>query len=134
MDILKIMGLPEGYCTRHTDMPNHLQTKAKTLCWEYNQTAPTETAKRAEILQQLFGTCHPLTFIEPSFRCDYGFHIHTHGLTFINYNCVILDTSPVHMAPTLSLAPVFALPAQDMPWMLPSEGKASALCPHHIGR
>lgn len=31
MDILKIMGLPEGYCTRHTDMPNHLQTKAKTL-------------------------------------------------------------------------------------------------------
>ena len=47
MDILKIMGLPEGYCTRHTDMPNHLQTKAKTLCWEYNQTAPTETEKRA---------------------------------------------------------------------------------------
>ena len=56
MDILKIMGLPEGYCTRHTDMPNHLQTKAKTLCWEYNQTAPTEAEKRAEILQQLFGT------------------------------------------------------------------------------
>lgn len=59
MDILKIMGLPEGYCTRHTDMPNHLQTKAKTLCWEYNQTSPTETERRAEILQQLFGTCHP---------------------------------------------------------------------------
>lgn len=105
MDILKIMGLPEGYCTRHTDMPNHLQTKAKTLCWEYNQTAPTETAKRAEILQQLFGTCHPLTFIEPSFRCDYGFHIHTHGLTFINYNCVILDTSPVHIGANAFIGP-----------------------------
>jgi len=105
MDILKIMGLPEGYCTRHTNMPNHLQTKAKTLCWEYNQTAPTETAKRAEILQQLFGTCHPLTFIEPSFRCDYGFHIHTHGLTFINYNCVILDTSPVHIGANAFIGP-----------------------------
>lgn len=105
MDILKIMGLPEGYCTRHTDMPNHLQTKAKTLCWEYNQTAPTETEKRAEILQQLFGTCHPLTFIEPSFRCDYGFHIHTHGLTFINYNCVILDTSPVHIGANAFIGP-----------------------------
>ena len=23
---------------------------------------------------------HPLTFIEPWFRCDYGFNIHTHGL------------------------------------------------------
>ena len=109
MDILKIMGLPEGYCTRHTDMPNHLQTKAKTLCWEYNQTAPTETAKRAEILQQLFGTCHPLTFIEPSFRCDYGFHIHTHGLTFINYNCVILDTSPVHIGANAFIGPCVCL-------------------------
>ena len=33
----------------------------------------------------------------PGFRCDYGFNIHTHGFAFINYNCVILDTSPVHI-------------------------------------
>lgn len=38
MDILKIMGLPEGYCTRHTDMPNHLQTKAKPFAG--NTTRP----------------------------------------------------------------------------------------------
>ena len=104
MDILKIMGLPEGYCTRHTDMPNHLQTKAKTLCWEYNQTPP-DWQRRAELLKQLLGTCDPLTFIEPSFRCDYGFNIHTHGLTVINYNCVILDTSPVNLGAGVFLAP-----------------------------
>lgn len=38
MDILKIMGLPEGYCTRHRDMPNHLQTKAKPFAG--NTTRP----------------------------------------------------------------------------------------------
>ena len=43
------------------------------------------------------GTCSPMTGIEPDFHCDYGFNIHTHGLAVINYNCVILDTSPVNI-------------------------------------
>lgn len=105
MDPLEIMKSQNGYCSNHTDMPTHLQDNAKTLCWEYNKTAPWEKEKRSEILQKLFGTCHPLTFIEPSFRCDYGFNIHTHGLTVINYNCVILDTSPVSIGANAFIAP-----------------------------
>lgn len=105
MDPLEIMKSQKGYCSNHTDMPVHLQEKAKALCWEYNQTAPWEKEKRGEILKKLFGTCHPLTFIEPSFRCDYGFNIHTHGLTVINYNCVILDTSPVSIGANAFIAP-----------------------------
>ena len=97
MNILDWMNAPEGYVSRHTDMPAQRQTQARTLCWEYNRTAPFEGEKRAKILQQLLGNCHPLTFIEPDFRCDYGFNIHTHGLTVINYNCVILDTSRVEI-------------------------------------
>lgn len=105
MDLLEIMKSQSGYCSNHTDMPTHLQDNAKTLCWEYNKTAPWEKEKRSEILQKLFGTCHPLTFIEPSFHCDYGFNIHTHGLTVINYNCVILDTSPVSIGANAFIAP-----------------------------
>lgn len=105
MDLLEIMKSQNGYCSNHTDMPTHLQDNAKTLCWEYNKTAPWEKEKRSEILQKLFGTCHPLTFIEPSFRCDYGFNIHTRGLTVINYNCVILDTSPVSIGANAFIAP-----------------------------
>lgn len=105
MDLLEIMKSKSSYCSNHTDMPTHLQDNAKKLCWEYNKTAPWEKEKRSEILQKLFGTCHPLTFIEPSFRCDYGFNIHTHGLTVINYNCVILDTSPVSIGANAFIAP-----------------------------
>lgn len=105
MDLLEIMKSQSSYCSNHTDMPTHLQDNAKTLCWEYDKTAPWEKEKRSEILQKLFGTCHPLTFIEPSFRCDYGFNIHTHGLTVINYNCVILDTSPVSIGANAFIAP-----------------------------
>ncbi|WP_054743933.1 sugar O-acetyltransferase [Cellulosilyticum ruminicola] len=104
MDMLEIMKSNHAYTSSHMDMPVHLQTKAKTLCFEYNQTSPIENERRSEILKELFGTCHPLTFIEPSFRCDYGFNIHTYGLTVINYNCVILDTSPVHIGANAFIA------------------------------
>lgn len=105
MDMLEIMKKEEAYCSDHRDMPGEFQKKAKMLCWRYNQTSPEEGDVRAEILRELLGTCHPLTFIEPSFRCDYGFNIHTHGLTVINYNCVILDTSPVHIGENAFIAP-----------------------------
>lgn len=105
MDILEVMKREQGYCSDHRDMPNELQKKAKTLCWEYNRTSPAEEEKRAEILKELFGDCHPLTFIEPNFHCDYGFNIHTSGLTVINYNCVILDTSPVYIGENAFIAP-----------------------------
>ena len=105
MDFTEIMKQNKGYCSKHTDMPSELQQKAKELCWKYNQTGPSEEKKRISILKELFGTYHPLTFIEPSFRCDYGFNIHTHGLTVINYNCVILDTSPVYIGANVFIAP-----------------------------
>ena len=46
-----------------------------------------------------------MTGIEPSFHYDYGFNIHTHGLAVINYNCVILDTSLVHIGSGAFIAP-----------------------------
>ena len=101
MTMLERMQRNEAYCSDHRDMPADLQKKAKTLCWQFNQTAPFEEEKRAQLLRALFGTCHPLTFAEPSFHCDYGFNIHTHGLAIFNYNCVILDTSPVHIGACL---------------------------------
>ena len=73
--------------SKHEDMDPTLKTKAKNLLWEFNNSKPDEDKKRSDILQELFGTCSPLTFIEPSFKCDYGFNIHTEGLTIINYNC-----------------------------------------------
>ena len=105
MDFLQRMQQNTPYCSRYTDMPSQLQQKAKTFCWQYNQTGPHQQQERAQLLQELLGSCHPLTFIEPSFRCDYGFNIHTHGLTVINYNCVILDTSPVHIGANAFIAP-----------------------------
>lgn len=105
MEIRNILQSPEGYAAQNRAIPPELKAKAQRLCWEYNRSAPDQKQERQDILAELFGTCHPLTFIEPSFHCDYGFNIHTHGLTVINYNCVILDTSPVHIGAGAFIAP-----------------------------
>ena len=105
MEYMEILKDPTGHMGQNRNLPPELKSKARRLCWEYNQSPPDATHRRQEILRELFGTCHPLTFIEPSFRCDFGFNIHTHGLAVINYNCVILDTSPVEIGAGAFIAP-----------------------------
>lgn len=82
-----------------------LQQKSKRLCWEFNMTSPDDSEKRSKILGELLGTYNDRVFIEPSFRCDFGFNIHFHGFALVNYNCVILDTSPVHIGKNAFIAP-----------------------------
>ena len=105
MNALDIMKHPAAYVSGYENTPTEEQYRAKQLCWEYNRTAPNEQEKRRSILQTLLGTCSPMTGIEPDFHCDYGFNIHTHGLAVINYNCVILDTSPVNIGAGAFIAP-----------------------------
>ena len=101
---MECLKSPLGYMGINPNIPNEWKENAQKLCWEYNQPPP-DWRKRAELLKRLLGTCNSRTFIEPSFRCDYGFNIHTHGLVVINYNCVILDTSPVNLGEGVFLAP-----------------------------
>lgn len=99
------MKRPAAYVSGYENTPTDARDRAKDLCWAYNRTAPSEQDKRRSILRELLGTCSPMTNIEPDFHCDYGFNIHTHGLTIINYNCVILDTSPVNIGAGAFIAP-----------------------------
>ncbi len=103
--VLEIMKNNDSYKSGYLNCPGDLSLKAKKLCYEYNNTSPEENDKRISILKELFGTCHDMTCIEPSFHCDYGFNIHTHGFVLLNYNCVILDTSPVHIGGGTFIAP-----------------------------
>ena len=105
MQIKDIIRKNEAYKGNNLNIPKELKANAQRLCREYNQTMADEGEKRKEILHKLFGKCSDMTFIEPSFRCDYGFNIYTEGLAVINYNCVILDTSPVHIGANAFIAP-----------------------------
>ncbi len=104
-DYLEIMKSNEPYVSRHMEMPVHLQQNARRLLKELNSLEDGNRERRTEILTQLFGTYHPLAFPGEGFRCDYGFNIHFHGLAVINYNVVMLDTSPIHIGEGAFIAP-----------------------------
>ena len=105
MSIESLIKSNQAYVSRYVDMNPELLLPAKQLCWEFNQLSPAEEGKGRAILAKLFGTPHDMAFISPTFRCDYGFNIHLHGMVIINYNCVILDTSPVHIGANVFIAP-----------------------------
>lgn len=105
MDMYERMRRPEPFAAAFDKMPNEMQMRAKTLCWRYNATAPDESEARRRILDELLGTSGPRVFIEPPFHCDFGFNIHFLGLAVVNYNCVILDTSPVTIGSGAFIAP-----------------------------
>ncbi|WP_125769883.1 sugar O-acetyltransferase [Companilactobacillus furfuricola] len=110
MDYLILMKSNQAYNSSQFDMPTDLQEKAKDLCWEFNQLRPSNEKRKKEIYQELFGESTDLTFIEPTFHCDYGFNIHFKGLAVVNYNCTMLDTSPITIGAGAFIAPgvVFA--------------------------
>ncbi len=105
MSLIDKLTKNEAYNSQFEYADIALQQPAKQLCWEFNQCAPSDNEKKSQLLSKLFGTYHKMAFIEQTFRCDFGFNIHFHGLAIINYNCVILDTSPVHIGAGVMLAP-----------------------------
>ena len=105
MSLLEKLSKAEAYTSQFEYSDLDLQLPAKQLCWEFNQAEPSDSVRKGKILSKLFGTYHEMVFIEPTFRCDYGFNIHFHGMAIVNYNCVILDTSPVNIGAGVCIAP-----------------------------
>lgn len=77
---------------------------ARHLIHRYNHTAPDERAERQAILTALLGAGEG-AYIEPSFRCDYGYNIFLGREFYANFDCVILDVCPVHIGDNCMLAP-----------------------------
>ncbi|CAJ37634.1 sugar O-acetyltransferase [Methanocella arvoryzae] len=79
--------------------------RARKLLHEYNSTMPDLTAKRSQILQDLFGSIGPEYEIEPPFYCDYGYNIFAGRKFYVNFGCVILDCNRVTIGDNVLMAP-----------------------------
>lgn len=78
---------------------------ARRLCRQFNALDETEFAQRTRLLAALLGTSHPDTFIEPSFKCDYGYNIHVGKNFYANFDLVILDVCRVTIGHNCAIAP-----------------------------
>ncbi|WP_046174876.1 maltose acetyltransferase domain-containing protein [Domibacillus indicus] len=78
---------------------------ARRLTRLYNQTIEIEDATRRKILKELLGSTGSNFYVEPTFRCDYGYNIHVGENFYANFDCVILDICEVRIGDNCLLAP-----------------------------
>jgi len=78
---------------------------ARRLFRKFNSTLETELEKRTEILKELFGEVAGKIYIEPTFKCDYGYNIKVGENFYANYDCVMLDVCPITIGNNVFLAP-----------------------------
>lgn len=78
---------------------------ARRLTRLFNQSLETDDNKRNELLKELFGSTGKNLFIEPSFRCDYGYNIHIGENFYANFDCVFLDVCEIRIGDNCFIAP-----------------------------
>lgn len=78
---------------------------ARRLTRLFNQTTETEENRRTEILKELFGSTGKSLYIEPTFRCDYGYNIHVGENFYANFDCVFLDVCEIKVGDNCFIAP-----------------------------
>ncbi len=77
----------------------------KEIIFDFNNLRPQEVEKRNELLKKLLGSYGEKFFIEPPFRCDYGYNISIGENFYSNYNLVILDCARVTIGDNVLIGP-----------------------------
>jgi len=78
---------------------------ARRLTRLYNQTLENEWEQRTQLLRELFGSTGSQLYIEPAFRCDYGYNIHVGDNFYANFDCVFLDVCDIRIGDNCFIAP-----------------------------
>ena len=78
---------------------------AKEQVFKFNSFRPNEITKRNEVLKKLLGKTKSTFFIEPPFRCDYGYNIEIGENFYSNYNLIILDCAKVIIGDNVLMGP-----------------------------
>lgn len=78
---------------------------AKEMIFDFNSLRPNQIDERNEILKRLLGKTKDKFFIEPPFRCDYGYNIEIGENFYSNYNLIILDCAPVKIGDNVLIGP-----------------------------
>ncbi|MFK7693571.1 maltose acetyltransferase domain-containing protein [Paenibacillus sp. HJGM_3] len=78
---------------------------ARRLTRLFNQSLETENDQRKAFLRELFGSTGNHFYVEPAFRCDYGYNIHVGENFYANFDCVFLDVCEIRIGDNCFLAP-----------------------------
>ena len=79
--------------------------RARSLLSDLAKIPMTDEADRKRIFRELFAETGEDFLIESPFTCDYGFNVYWGENAYANFNCVFLDSAPIHIGANVMLAP-----------------------------
>ena len=94
----------ESYDSRDPELLA-LAHHARARLAELAATPSTDANARRRILERLLGGVGDGVWIEPPFFCDYGAHIHIGAQSFVNVNCVFLDSAEIRIGANVLIGP-----------------------------
>lgn len=117
LDVRRIVTADVPYTGNVMRIPQDLQQKARQLCWKYNMTDSSDSEAQAAILKELLGTWSENVAIMPHAHFDYGINTHFAGghFTFVNFDSVFLDTSPIYIGEDVFIGPKCVLACAGHP-------------------
>ena len=75
------------------------------LCYEYNHTRPSDTARREQLLRRIFGSVGQQPYVEPNLFCGFGRNIRVGDFFFANNNCVFVDPGEITFGDYVFIGP-----------------------------
>ncbi|GBG95693.1 sugar O-acetyltransferase [Ligilactobacillus salitolerans] len=91
------------------------ETRARRLCKQINELDDLQTQEKDDLVRKLFGSVGKSPYVQPNFRCDFGYNIHVGDDFLCNYDCVILDIAPVTIGDHCFMGPKAQIYSADHP-------------------
>lgn len=97
-----LAGLP--YDSFQDGLPEE-RSRTKILCKKINEAETYDPEAAGAVLHELLGSHKEHYFIEPPFRCDYGYNIEVGENFYANYNFSVLDCAKVKIGDNVLIGP-----------------------------
>lgn len=79
--------------------------ECKALLYDFNQSRPSELAKRNEILHRVFAEMGGNCYIEPPLYANWGCNIHVGNNFYANFGLTLVDDADVYIGDSVMIAP-----------------------------
>jgi galactoside O-acetyltransferase len=92
------------------------QSQYQELLYEFNQTRPSELAKRQALLKEMFAEIGENCYIEPPLHANWGgHHVHFGNNVYANYNLTAVDDTHIYVGDFCQFGPNVVLATAGHP-------------------
>ncbi|WP_137166606.1 sugar O-acetyltransferase [Salinimonas lutimaris] len=91
------------------------QTQCLEILYDYNQSRPSQHARRQQILTQLFARMGENCYFEPPLRANWGKHTYVGKQVYANFNLTLVDDTTITIGDYVMFAPNVTLATAGHP-------------------